>query len=186
MRNENFTLRFPTKERSIDPTDVRGVALEANGKIDATNMRKLLLEQFRKMYVLLRPQSQKRFREGDSYFFHNHPVNVMEEALAVSEEHTYFENIGRECGWMPITMIHGSFVIEEIRQMPVESLINNPRIDAPTTVAICELFPEATLHLPEGFTPSDANRTIYVQGQSLRTVDTFPDRPGGGTHLKVA
>jgi len=180
METENSTLRFPDKSKPVAQRDIVGIALEASGHIDEKNLQQMRLDHFRRMYLLMNTSACKKYHEGDSYFFHDHFVLVKDVALSASEEKNPYENIGRRFGWLPETQIEGSFIIEEIRELPKKTLLYNLDLEITPHVAVCQLNRDTCIRIPDGCTASDANRIIYVQGQSIRTVDTVPNRPGGG------
>ena len=172
----NSVLRFPSSAVTIDRSQIEGVALETSGHIET--VEQLRLHKLRKLFVLLSSRSL------DVHTLHNHQIilngiPVHQHAFAVQDQ-LPFENIGEQVGRLPVAQIHGRLQVEDVVQLPVDILIENPDPHGPTKVAICELSNDTVIQLPSGANSDDIGRELYIHGQSIRMTNTFPDKPGGG------
>lgn len=177
---ERHTLRFPSAEEPLSPQDVHGIALETSGHIDPNNLQRMQLEAIRKLYILL-TNSTHEHKEGDTYALQLPMKRVQQFAL--DDERQTFKNIGRSIGWMPETSVNGTCVLEEIHPVRQGLLLSRKDLPPNTKIAVCTLSTESTITLPPGFEFQDTLRKIYIYGESIRTVDTYPDDPNGGSRM---
>ncbi len=182
MRDNQDILTFPSKIPELRESKVFGIALESGGYVEEGRLHELQLNQGRRIYILLAKPDEL----DASSLVQNVNLNgirVEEKAFRVDSEPHLYASIGRKCGWMPFMRVSGRMVIDDILPLPWIEIFEDERLPAKATVAVGELGRNSRLLLPSQIQDQEVGRQYYIFGQDIRTVDTFPNTPGGGTRI---
>lgn len=182
MDTRETLLAFPTTIPELQQSVIIGAALESGGHFEEVNCRRMQLDDRRRMFILLASPGQidpsQSMQQLDVSWV---PVN--EAVFNVTTDHHPYESIGRRFAWMPQLKIRGRLAVDDIIQLPWRDIFNDERLPAKATVVVGTLNRQSELILPAGISGQEPGKQYYVFGQSIRTTDTVPDKPGGGTRM---
>lgn len=184
--NEKPALHFPDREQPVNHCDISAIALDANGHIHNRFLSHMQIETGSKLLLLLNGNTRNKYEEGNNYFFHDYVVHVRGQILEAAGNVSEFASIGRKHGWLPMTKIEGAFMIEKIQDVPSLMRFEQPNLYADKRIATCDLYSNAMVRLPDDSMYDAPGRKLYVHGQTIRTVDTYPDDPHGGKPQRLA
>ena len=179
MDANEVILQFPSPISELSQSCVLGVALTSSGHVEADNVQRMLLDNTREIYILLASVDGIDASKVHSLDFSWVPVN--EAAFVGSEKVHQYESIGRNYAWMPEVKIKGKLLIDDIIPVPLREILENERLPAQATIVVGMLTKGSELLLPAGISGQIPYKPYYIYGQSIRTTDTFPDIPGGGS-----
>ena len=180
MGIDDHILPFPTRIPELSQSAVMGAAIESSGHVEADRLQVLHLDNLRRIHLLLLTPTQIA-AASTMHQLKKTRLLVNDVLFTAGPDSHPYQSIGREHAWMPEVIVEGKFVIDDIRPIPLREILEDHRLPAQATVIVGTLDKNSTLVLPRGINQVPG-KEYFVFGQSIRTVDTFPDRPGGGTH----
>ena len=179
MESTRDILPFPHEIPAVKGPNVLGVSIQARGNFSSPGSSEFHPTTGARILLLM---SGSRDAIGDIHTLSIPCVPIDVETLDGMEDRSW-KDMGREIAWMRAIGVRGRLMADTLSSVPFRRLFLNLRLPSDVFVIQGQLE-KAVIDLPPEIQAPSLDH-YFISGTSLRTVDTFKNRPGGGTRVAV-